>query len=285
MPKVVPTTTHTLLVGDALTLPLFDDVVDLVFTSPPYEDARTYGMDYSLKGSDWVNWCFPRYMECLRVCRGLVAWVVQGRTRNYEWSATPTYLLHTLSVCPTVRVRNPPIYHRVGIPGSVGPDWLRSDYEWVVCATRDDVTRLPWSDNVACGAPPKYDVGGDMSYRTQDGQRRNARTGVRLQETYRKRPPERANPGNVLHGTVGGGQMGHPLAHENEAPFPLWLAEFFVRSFCPPGGVVLDPMCGSGTVAHAAHKWGRNSISMDVRESQIQLTRRRLMDVGANTTT
>ncbi len=28
--------------------------------------------------------------------------------------------------------------------------------------------------------------------------------------------------------------MGHPLAHENEAPFSLDLANFFVKSFCPP---------------------------------------------------
>jgi DNA modification methylase len=70
--------------------------------------------------------------------------------------------------------------------------------------------------------------------------------------------------------------MGHPLAHSNEAPFPIALAEFFVRSFCPPNGLVIDPFCGSGTTGHAALDAGRRFAGCDVRESQVQLTRRRL---------
>jgi len=55
-------------------IPLADNSVDLVFCSPPYEDARTYDIDFSLKGEAWVAWAIPGFMECLRVCRGLVAW-------------------------------------------------------------------------------------------------------------------------------------------------------------------------------------------------------------------
>ena len=72
--------------------------------------------------------------------------------------------------------------------------------------------------------------------------------------------------------------MGHPLAHENEAPFPETLAEFFVRSFCQPGGLVLDPFCGSGTVLAVAKKHGRQAIGIDIRQSQVDLTRRRLLE-------
>ena len=69
--------------------------------------------------------------------------------------------------------------------------------------------------------------------------------------------------------------MGSKLAHENEAPFPEKLAEFFIRSWCPPGGTVLDPFCGSGTTLAVATKCGRNSIGIDIRESQVDLTKRR----------
>lgn len=78
---------------------------------------------------------------------------------------------------------------------------------------------------------------------------------------------------------VGGGQMGHPSAHRNEAPFPLKLAEFFVLSFCPPGGIVVDPFSGSGTTAHAATLHGRRFIGCDVRPCQVALTARRLRSV------
>ena len=70
--------------------------------------------------------------------------------------------------------------------------------------------------------------------------------------------------------------MGDPLAHENEAPFSEDLADAFIRSFCPPGGTVLDPFCGSGTTLAVAAKTGRKSIGFDIRESQIDLSRRRL---------
>lgn len=46
--------------------------------------------------------------------------------------------------------------------------------------------------------------------------------------------------------------MGSDLAHDNEAPFPETLTDFFVESFCPPGGTVLDIFCGSGTTLASA---------------------------------
>jgi DNA modification methylase len=70
-------TTNELICGDVLqvlsTLP--QQSVDLVFGSPPYEDARTYGIDFHLKGQEWVDWLVPIVKESLRVCRGLVAFV------------------------------------------------------------------------------------------------------------------------------------------------------------------------------------------------------------------
>src|SRR5437762_2287006 len=103
---------NQVLLGDCLELlqTLPDQSVDLVFTSPPYEAARTYGIDFKLKGQDWVDWCLPRYLECLRVCRGLVAWVVQGQTRNFRYSATPALLVADLHRAG-VNLRNPPVFH------------------------------------------------------------------------------------------------------------------------------------------------------------------------------
>lgn len=290
-------------VADCLSIPLPDKSVDLVFCSPPYEDARTYGIDFTASGQDWVDWAVPRFKECLRVCRGLVAWVVEGRTRQYRWSATPVMFMADLHRSG-VNLRKPPAYHRVGIPGSGGPDWLRNDYEFIVCGTNGG--KLPWSDNTAMGEPCKYGPGGVPTHRLQDGTRANVakmrslvaagtsqrqaarQCGVDFKTTTSGTddggtvtvqtyvPPERANPGNVIRCVVGGGKMGHPLAHENEAPFPESLAEFFVQSFCPPGGVVLDPFSGSGTTVCVADRLGRVGVGFDIRESQVELGRRRL---------
>ena len=78
---------------------------------------------------------------------------------------------------------------------------------------------------------------------------------------------------------VGGGNMGDPLCHDNEAPFPEALAEFFIRSFCPPGGLVADPFCGSGTTGKVALAFGRRFAGCDLRASQVRLTEQRLASV------
>jgi DNA modification methylase len=74
--------------------------------------------------------------------------------------------------------------------------------------------------------------------------------------------------------------MGSPLAHENEAPYPEKLVEAFLLSYCPPGGIVLDPFCGSGTTMAVAQKHGRRWIGIDCRESQFNLSDRRIEEVS-----
>lgn len=285
-----------------------DDGVDLLFTSPPYELARTYGIkDKMVGGQKWVDWMVAVVRAASPKVRGLIAINCEGQTRGYRYSCAPFLLVADLHRAG-FNLRKPAVFHRVGIPGSGGPDWLRNDWEPVVCVTRKG--ELPWSDNVACGHPPKYGPGGEMSHRQADGARvtrwgsgvnntvgprkadgtRNGNTGSPRKGRATRGtvngdavngeydPPAIANPGNVIRAEVGGGVMGHDLAHENEAPFPLKLAEFFVRSFCPPGGLVIDPFCGSGTVGHAAVIHGRRFIGCDVRESQVQLTAKRLAE-------
>lgn len=268
--------------------------VDLIFCSPPYEDARTYSIDFKHAGDKWVEWAVERYIECVRVSKGLVAWVVEGRTRKFQWSATPALFMAELHK-RGVKLRKPPVFHRVGIPGSGGPDWLRNDYEFIVCASKG---KLPWSNNTAMGHTPKYAPGGAMSNRGRDGSRVNQwghpinsgktvadRDGV-VRSCGRSRShvpasatnPAIANPGNVIHCKAGGGHMGSNLSHENEAPFPESLAEFFVKSFCPPGGIVLDIFGGSGTTLAAAHLADRICWSVDIRGSQSELTHRRYLE-------
>lgn len=43
--------------------------------------------------------------------------------------------------------------------------------------------------------------------------------------------------------------------------------------------VCCDPFSGSGTTAHAARNHGRRFIGCDIRESQVELARRRLRNV------
>ncbi|MGH9931005.1 MAG: DNA-methyltransferase [Pyrinomonadaceae bacterium] len=294
-------TANRIIHGDCLdvmrTMPA--DSVDLVLTSPPYENARTYGIGFKLSGQEWVSWSVRRWLECERLCIGMVAWVVAGKTKDFRWSATPSLLeadLHRLGV----NLRDPRVFHRVGIPGSGGPDDWRHDHERIIVSTRPG--KLPWSDNTANGSVCVYKPGGAMSYRHADGVRRNAKTGSRLNrrreagetdvQSRRKSDGERkldglyvepkiANAGNVIKCLVGGGLMGSDLAHNNEAPFPESLVEPFIECFCPPGGTVLDPFCGSGTTLAIAERLGRRWIGIDCREEMAALSQRRIEEALA----
>lgn len=338
------------------------DCVDLLITSPPYELARLYlekdkDLGIARKTEEWVAWMVRVCRAASRICRGLCAFVVEGQTRKFRYTCSPDLLRADLCRAG-FNLRKSPIFHRVGIPGSGGPDWIRNDYEPIVCFTRPG--KLPYSDNTACGHPPKWAPGGAMSHRMTNGQRvnaaddpwhqkgsknsagkskngkpqkkagaaakldevlfdgenlfdappapvdedegtktRNAKkpNGTIEHQTYV--PPKLANPGNniqrvytadevaallaeandILHCKVGGGQMGHALAHQNEAPFPTAIPEFFIKTWSAPGMVVCDPFAGSGTTLEAAVKLGRRAIGCDLRQSQVDISRRRVAGV------
>lgn len=304
-----------------------DDAVDLTICSPPYEAARLYAeCQFKLRGQEWVDWMMERVKEMVRITRGLVVIVCEGQTRQFRWSAAPVLLMADLHRAG-IHLRKPPIFHRVGIPGSGGPDYWRNDYEFCIVASKGG--KLPYSDNTATGHPPKWAPGGAMSHMLSNGARVNqwGRVGSAKgmgnknangepEDTYRpshaeavitKRrtfaekveagaklhtkpeqdgsmreqaylPPVKANPGNVIKCSVGGGRMGSDIAHENEAPFPESLVTPFVLSFCAPDGLVFDAFSGSGTSAAVALKHGRRFIGCDIRESQVELTQRRCRD-------
>lgn len=295
--------------ADAGNLPLKDRCADIVFGSPPYCDARTYGIGAVRGCVEWVTWMLAVTDEAMRCSRGPVLWVAAGvtRDRNY-WPACEGLMWEWWKRGGDCQLYRPCVFHRLGIPGSGGDQWFRSDWEFVMCFKRPG--RLPWTNNTACGHPPKWAPGGEMSHRLSDGARVNQwghsfdSGGTKMnskekivrdrprpshrQHTKRRSdgsmeeqdyaPPAIANPGNVIHCNVGGGHMGHPIAHENEAPMPEKLAEFFVLSLCPPGGTVMDPFSGSGTTAAVAQRHGRHAIAADIRWSETSLTRRRLQN-------
>ncbi|MDF1702332.1 MAG: site-specific DNA-methyltransferase [Planctomycetota bacterium] len=69
------------------------------------------------------------------------------------------------------------------------------------------------------------------------------------------------------------------MAHERTGyptQKPLALLDRIVRSSCPPRGLVVDPCCGSGTTAVAAHAAGRSFVVGDCAEEAVTVTRTRL---------
>jgi 16S rRNA G966 N2-methylase RsmD len=57
-------------------------------------------------------------------------------------------------------------------------------------------------------------------------------------------------------------------------------ASYCVERMCPPGGVVVDPMCGSGTTLLAALKWDRRGLGCEIDPARAEVAIGRLKLAG-----
>lgn len=55
---------------------------------------------------------------------------------------------------------------------------------------------------------------------------------------------------------------------------PIELMERLIRMYCPVGGLVLDPFCGSGSVGAACVRSGRDYLLGDIDEGFVEYSRR-----------
>ena len=87
--------------------------------------------------------------------------------------------------------------------------------------------------------------------------------------------------------TVGGGGLNNPVSGaygSEKAPArnhhptvkPTELMRNLVRLVTPPGGVVLDPFCGSGSTGRGAILEGMSFIGIDLDEDYLEIARRRI---------
>jgi site-specific DNA-methyltransferase (adenine-specific) len=52
-----------------------------------------------------------------------------------------------------------------------------------------------------------------------------------------------------------------------------------IRASCPPGGLVLDPFVGTGTVAVVARKTGRRFVGIDLNPEYCAIAERRIAEI------
>jgi len=59
------------------------------------------------------------------------------------------------------------------------------------------------------------------------------------------------------------------------APFPADLCRIPLLATCPPGGIVLDPFCGTGTTMLVARQLGRRAVGIDIAAAYVATARAR----------
>jgi len=86
--------------------------------------------------------------------------------------------------------------------------------------------------------------------------------------------PKGKNPGDVWSIPT------QPFKGAHFAVFPEKLVERCILSGCPPGGLVLDPFMGTGTVGVVALRLGRKFLGIEINRKYIEMAKERVKRSG-----
>lgn len=247
-----------------------ENVVDLTITSPPYDDMREYT-------NNVINFDYITIInELYRITKpgGVVVWVVGDSTVN--GSETGTSFKHALQFKSSgFNIHDTMIYQKTGFnfPSSNRYHQL---FEYMFVFSKGK----PKTFNPICDEIKLWGGSwGKTRVRKKDGTLSDRNVGnegcagIRGNYGYKKR----SNIWKITN-SRGFGQK-DKIAYEHPATFPEKLAEDHIISWSNPGDLVLDPMCGSGTVCKYACILRRNYIGIDISEKYCEIAKKQLGSV------
>jgi DNA modification methylase len=245
------------------TLALADGTADLVFCSPPYADARTYGMD--------CNWTMKQYADLgdavFAALRPGGHAVINVDAPVREWRAGfgaergfhPWRIMLDWAERVGFRVPDRLAFGRNGMPGAY-EGRFRNDWEPLLWFVKPGEGL--WFDRWPLAQQSNSDQTGVLSSsRRPDGTMRVRRqSGIAVEKgvTHRGTLWNYGSVGHLHSGACDIEAENHP------ARWPYRLAEDIVRCFCPPDGLAVDPFVGAGTSAVAALEHKRRFLGGDL---------------------
>jgi site-specific DNA-methyltransferase (adenine-specific) len=232
-----------------------DGMVDLVVTSPPYDNLRTYN-GYSFD--------FERVAkELYRVVKqgGVVVWIVNDATIDGSETGTSFRQALFFKECG-FNLHDTMIYERhKGAVGNNKGYWQGFEYMFVLSKGE------PTSINLICDV--HHGVFEKMCHdRQKDG------TIKKRKVTLTERDSRRTNIWRYATGLNQSTKDKEAFKHP--AIFPEALARDHIYSWSEVGGVVYDPFMGSGTTAKMAVRLKRHYIGSEISAEYAELARKRV---------
>jgi site-specific DNA-methyltransferase (adenine-specific) len=247
--------------------------VDLVVTSPPYDNLREYN-----NSSSWDFNTFTQVADGLiRALKpgGVIAWNVadavvnlHGKKKEDGTSKTGTSFRQCLYFMDNGLNFHDNIVYRKHAPRfASGSKSLRysdvTEYCFILSKGRPSTINLIMDKpNKGAGKVFKRD-GGRNTDGTRNRAGEDAKTGVIHEFGVRENIWQYVT-------SFGAGQT-DKRAYEHPALMPMNLAGDLIKSYSNEGDLVLDPFMGSGTTARMAFRDGRNYIGFEIDETYHKL--------------
>lgn len=237
-----------------------DESIDLVITSPPYDNLRDY-KGYNFNFNKVAN-------ELFRIIKngGTVVWIVGDKIKDKSETLIPfKQALYFKEI--GFFVHDTMIYQKNAMPFPEQTRYIQC-FEYMFIFTKGK----PKTTNLIKEKTKGYKPSKSSAQRNQDGT--TSKLKYKQGKKYR-------NLWNIWLYEVGYNKTTKDkFAYEHPAMFPEKLAEDHILSWSNKGDLVLDPMCGSGTTCKMTKLNGRRFIGIDISEEYCKITRKRLNQVN-----
>jgi site-specific DNA-methyltransferase (adenine-specific) len=246
--------------------------IDLVLTSPPYDDLRTYNKHLSGNKTQYNGYSFPFEDICKELYRitkkgGVVVWVVGDATNKGSETGTSFRQALFFKECG-FDIYDTMIYQKTGTPFPQKHRYNQTfEYMFVFSKGKPSTFNPIMKKNVTAGA-----VRNSRKFRNADGEMISGFNGKPINEYGIEN-----NIWLIKNGM--NKSTKDIIAFEHPAIFPEELAIKHVITWTKNDDVVYDPFMGSGTTAKAAILLGRNWVGSELDESYCNITNQRIAEV------
>ncbi len=235
-----------------------DNSVNLVVTSPPYDNLRTY-KGYNFPFEDIVK-------QLYRIIKtgGIVVWVVSDATIN--GSETGTSFKQALKFMEAgFNLHDTMIFQKTNPVPQIYRKRYTNIFEYMFVFSKGTVVT---HNGIKI---PCLHAGLELKGTTYKNYSKGEQSRGKMANPVKSEKLK----GNIWEYVVGKNAVDQE-AKKHPAPFPYQLALDHILSWTNQGDLVLDPMCGSGTTCVAAYDSMRKYIGIDISEEYCELAKNRV---------